>query len=48
MDNYYGYALGKTKIIKSKSLPDLELEDVYDKSTRFTVGTKIFKVVNYV
>ena len=46
MDNYYGYNPGTTKIIKPKLIPDLDLDDVGDKITRFPVGTNIFKIFN--
>ena len=40
MDCYYVYAPGTTKIINSKPLPDLDLEDVDDNCTGFPVSTK--------
>lgn len=46
MDDYNGYAPKTTKTIKSKPLPDLDLRGVDDETTRFPVGTKIFKVFN--
>ena len=48
MDDYYRYSLGTTKTIKSKPIPDLDLEDADDKSTKFPVSKKIFKVFNNV
>ena len=44
MDDYYSYAPGTTKTIKSKPVPDIDLDDIDDGSTRFPVGTKIFKM----
>ena len=44
MDIYYGSAPGTTKTIKSKHVPDLELDDVDNKTTEFHLWTKIFKV----
>ena len=46
MDDCYGYSLETTKTIKSKLLLDLDLKDVDDDTTRFSVGTKLFKVFN--
>ena len=46
MDYYYGYALGTTKTIMSKHVPDLDLGDVNDNTTIFPVGTKLFIVFN--
>ena len=46
MDNIYGYDPGTTKTIQSKLLPDLDLKDVDDETTRLWVSTKIFKVLN--
>ena len=45
-DNYYRHTPGATKTIKSKPIPDLDSKDVDDDTTRFLVGTKIFKVFN--
>ena len=45
-DEYTGYTPGTTKIIKSKSEESPDMADVDDDSTRFLVGTKVFKVFN--
>ena len=42
----YGYAPGATKIIKSRTIPNIDLKEVDDESTRFPVDTKILKVFN--
>ena len=46
MDGFYGYVPGTTKTIKSKpkKLPDMK--DVDDGSTRFPLGTYVYKVFN--
>ena len=46
MDEFYGYAPGTTKIIKSKpkKLPDMK--EVDNGSTRFPLGTYVCKVFN--
>ena len=46
MDNFYGYAQGTTKTIKSKpeKLPDMK--DVDDESERFGLGMTVYKVFN--
>ena len=46
MDNHCGHALSTTKIIKSKALPNLDLENINDRITRYLLGTQTFKVFN--
>ena len=46
MNDYYGYAMGTTKKTKSKLVLDIELGDVHDKTTQFSLGNKIFMVFN--
>ena len=48
MDYYYEYSLGTTKTVKSKPIPNLDLDDVDKKTTRFSVDTKILKIFNNV
>lgn len=42
MDDYYIFAPDTTKKIKSKPLPDIDLKDVDDDTTKFPIGTRIF------
>ena len=44
IDEYNGYTPGLTKTIKSKPEELPNMADIDDDSTRFLVGTKVFKV----
>ena len=46
IDDYYGYTPDTTKNIKSKPSEIPDMEEVDGKFTKFSVGTKFFKVFN--
>ena len=46
MDEFYGYAPGTTKTIKSKPEKLLNMKDVDDRSTRLSLSTFVYKVFN--
>ena len=44
MDEYYGYTPGTTMTIESKQIPDLDLTDIDDECTSFSVWRKTFRI----